>query len=674
MPSHPSSLPPVEARGPAARPPTEGRIRALVRRPSSRARSVALGTGAVALVAVAALVASALAGTGSESATAGGDPTAARVAAGLRAIDGSAPSWPAGTSAVRVGDAPADATVALTVLLDPARPDAAPAVAAWLRDSGLDVGDARDDVSALPVSGTLALASHAFDTGFARFRVAGREVVAPERTLAVPAALDAVRGVAGTVQGDVLMPSDTEPDAAQAGDARAAGDAQAPDATDPVPAPIPGQATGGSPASSADDGTCAAWWGQRLTDAWPASVDVAHRSNSLCGYGPAQLRRVDDVPAEDRGAGATIAIVAAYDDPDTRADTDTYSRAVGEPAFTAGQYRDHPSASPRTGICGGPTAWTDEQHLDVQAVHAMAPDAAVSYWGADDCTSTSLYTRILDAAEDGPDVISLSFGAMEGLDTADDRELLNRVLVEAASRDVSVFASTGNDGDYSGVGDHGGNATVASPASSPYVTAVGATSTGLAQDGSIAVEAGWETETRFARNGALIPPGFAFGAGGGQSAEYARPTWQADRLAVAGTGRLLPDVASLGDPDTGFITYGPHKGSTRYAAHGGTSLATPMVASMVAISKAVTGRRFGLASPALYALMGTGALRDVQPASAATWSPKGPSAGALWPETLFLWDTGRQGLRSGPGWDDVTGAGVPAGRAFIEGLGAEAGR
>ncbi|WP_043671514.1 S53 family peptidase [Clavibacter michiganensis] len=671
MPSRPSSLLPAEARGPAERPPTEGRIRALprglMRHP--RARSVALGTGVVALAAVAALVASALTGTGSASASADADPAAARAASGLRALDGSAPTWPASVSAARLGDAPAGATVALTVLLDPARPDAAPAVAAWLRERGLDVGDARGEVGALPVSGTLALASRAFDTGFARFRVGGREVVAPERTLAVPAALDAVRGVAGTVQGDVLRPSDAEQDDAQAADA-----APAPDAAIPVPAPVPGQASGASPASSADDGTCAAWWGQRLTDAWPASVDVAHRSNSLCGYGPAQLRRVDDVPAEDRGAGATIAIVAAYDDPDTRADTDTYSRAVGEPAFTAGQYRDHPSASPRTGICGGPTAWTDEQHLDVQAVHAMAPDAAVSYWGADDCTSTSLYTRILDAAEDGPDVISLSFGAMEGLDTADDRELLNRVLVEAAARDVSVFASTGNDGDYSGVGDHGGNATVASPASSPYATAVGAMSTGLAEDGSIAVEAGWETETRFARNGALIPPGFAFGAGGGQSAEYARPTWQADRLAVAGTGRLLPDVAALGDPDTGFITYGPHEGRTEYAAHGGTSLATPMVASMVAISKAVTGRRFGLASPALYALMGTGALRDVQPASAATWSPKGPSAGALWPETLFMWDTGRQGLRSAPGWDDVTGAGVPAGRAFIEGLGAGAGR
>ncbi|WP_228511737.1 S8 family serine peptidase [Clavibacter sp. VKM Ac-2872] len=669
MSSSPSSLPPVEARGPGEHPPTEGRIRALVRRAplAARGRSVAVGTGVVALAAVAALVASALAGTGSASALA--DPTAARAASGLRALDGSAPAFPDAASAVRLGDVPADTTASFTVLLDPARSDAAPAVAAWLRDRGLDVGAERGEVAALPVSGSLARASRAFDTTFARFRIGGREVVAPERTLAVPAALDAVRGVAGTVQGDVLMPSDAESDAARAADAAAA-----PAAADPVPAPIPGQATGGSPASSADDGTCAAWWGQRLTDAWPASVDVAHRSNSLCGYGPAQLRRVDDVPAEDRGAGATIAIVAAYDDPDTAADTDTYSRAVGEPAFTAGQYRDHPSAAPRTGICGGPTAWTDEQHLDVQAVHAMAPDAAVSYWGADDCTSTSLYTRILDAAEDGPDVISLSFGAMEGLDTADDRELLNRVLVEAAARDVSVFASTGNDGDYSGVGDHGGTATVASPASSPYVTAVGATSTGLAEDGSIAVEAGWETETRFARNGALIPPGFAFGAGGGQSAEYARPTWQADRLAVAGTGRLLPDVASLGDPNTSFITYGPHKGRTQYAAHGGTSLATPMVASMVAISKAVTGRRFGLASPWLYALMGTGALRDVQPASAATWSPTGPSAGALWPETLFLWDTGRQGLRSAPGWDDVTGAGVPAGRAFVEGLGAEAGR
>ena len=61
MPSRPSSLPPVEARGPAERPPTGGRIRALARRRplSAHVRPVALGTGVVALAAVAALVASA---------------------------------------------------------------------------------------------------------------------------------------------------------------------------------------------------------------------------------------------------------------------------------------------------------------------------------------------------------------------------------------------------------------------------------------------------------------------------------------------------------------------------------------------------------------------------------------------------------------------------------------
>ena len=30
-------------------------------------------------------------------------------------------------------------------------------------------------------------------------------------------------------------------------------------------------------------------------------------------------------------------------------------------------------------------------------------------------------------------------------------------------------------------------------------------------------------------------------------------------------------------------------------------------------------------------------------------APRGPDAGALWPETLFLWDTGRQGLRGAAG-------------------------
>lgn len=265
-------------------------------------------------------------------------------------------------------------------------------------------------------------------------------------------------------------------------------------------------------------------------------------------------------------------------------------------------------------------------------------------------------------------VISLSFGSDENLDTAGDRTLLNRILVEAASRGISVFASTGNDGDYSAAGDHADGASVASPASSPYVTAVGGTSTGLDSANTIAVEAGWEVQTRFAHNGAIIPPGFVYGAGGGESQYYARPSWQ-QGLSRPGNGRLLPDVASLADPNTGFVVYSPENGSLSYEAHGGTSLATPMVAATVAVSKALTGRQLGLASPALYALSGTAAIRDVRPASAATWYRRSASTSQLWLETIYMWDTRPQSLQSSPGWDPVTGLGVPTGSAFLEHLG-----
>ncbi|WIB26587.1 S53 family peptidase [Curtobacterium sp. MCSS17_015] len=567
--------------------------------------------------------------------------------ADTRTLSSSVPPWIA--HADRGAPVTTD-TLSFSVLLDPARTDATADVATWLRGEGLRVGELRGSVAVLPVSGTADRVGDAFGTSFATWSTAGVTAVAPVGALTVPRALGAVVGVAGVVAADTMRPT--------------------------VAAPPPGPGgTDPRPPTLADDGQCAAYWGERLTDDWPASVDVTHRSNALCGYQPQQLREVHHVPAEYTGEGARIAIVAAYDDPDVEANTNTYFRAAGAQPFRAGQYEHHAPTSPDVDRCGGPQSWTEEQHLDVQAVHAMAPDASVAYWGADDCSSTALFSRILDVVEDDrADVISLSFGSTEDLDTADDRELLGRVLVEAASRDISVFASSGNDGDHSDFGDHDEGTDVTSPASSPYVTAVGATSTGLAADGSVAVEAGWETETRFARNGALIPPGFAYGAGGGESDVYDRPTWQRELLDEPGTGRLVPDVASIGDPNTGFVVYGPHSGETVYATHGGTSLATPMVASMVALAKAATGVEIGLATPALYDLLGTDALRDVTPASAATWSPKGPDAGALWPETVFVWDTKPQSLQSAPGWDDVTGVGVPDGRAFIEGFGKESDR
>ncbi|WP_295824139.1 S8 family serine peptidase [uncultured Microbacterium sp.] len=550
---------------------------------------------------------------------------------GRRVLAATAPGWASAAPEVAL-----DARLSATVLLaDSATPAEASAARSWLQAVGIDVVRDRESIRALSVTGSASAFASAFDTAFGQTTVDGRAAVAPTRDLSVPREGSAIESVAGLVDTDAMNPS-AEP----------------------------------SPVRSDD---CAAYWGQTLSSSWPSSVQVEHRSNALCGYGPTQLRAVHRLPADARGAGATVAIVGVFDDDTVAANTDTYFAREGLSTLRVGQYTHHAPANPNVTRCGGPSAWTVEQHLDVQAVRAMAPDADIVYWGADDCLAATLYLRVLDAVEASitPSVVSLSFGGPEELDTDADRTLLNRVLVEAASRGVSVFASSGNDGDYSLAGDHHDETDVATPASSPYVTAVGGASIGLDADNGIAVESGWEVQTRFAQNGGIIPPGFLYGAGGGESAFYPRPSWQSDRIAHSGSGRLVPDVASLADPNTGFTVAVPRDGAVSYEAHGGTSLATPMVASMVAIAKARTGVKVGLAAPFLYRLSGSSAIRDIVPASAGTWYRRDKGTGQLWLETLYLWDTRPQSLQSATGWDPVTGVGIPNGADFLDRFGAD---
>lgn len=96
-----------------------------------------------------------------------------------------------------------------------------------------------------------------------------------------------------------------------------------------------------------------------------------------------------------------------------------------------------------------------------------------------------------------------------------------------------------------------------------------------------------------------------------------------------------------------------------------------MVASMVAIAKARTGVRVGLAAPFLYRLSSSSAIRDIVPASAGTWYRRDKGTGQLWLETLYLWDTRPQSLQSATGWDPVTGVGIPNGADFLDRFGAD---
>jgi hypothetical protein len=98
------------------------------------------------------------------------------------------------------------------------------------------------------------------------------------------------------------------------------------------------------------------------------------------------------------------------------------------------------------------------------------------------------------------------------------------------------------------------------PAASQHVVAVGGTS--LVRDGS---DRGW-TETAWD------------GATSGCSAYIRKPAWQKDHLCGM---RTVADISAVADPATGLAVYDTF-GYDGWVQVGGTSLATPIVASLYA--------------------------------------------------------------------------------------------
>jgi subtilase family serine protease len=103
---------------------------------------------------------------------------------------------------------------------------------------------------------------------------------------------------------------------------------------------------------------------------------------------------------------------------------------------------------------------------------------------------------------------------------------------------------------------------------------------------------------------------------------------------------------------------------------GGTSLASPLLAGVVAVADQLHGRSLGFINPLYYSLLGTGALHD-------TVAPSSPVAQVRTDYVNFLdnsqgkfyrlqtIDVQSSTLKDLPGYDDETGVGTPNGPAFF---------
>ena len=296
-------------------------------------------------------------------------------------------------------------------------------------------------------------------------------------------------------------------------------------------------------------------------------------------------------------------------------------------------------------ICA-PSSWLVEQALDVEAVHSIAPNANILYVGAKNCVN-GLFRADQKVIDGGlANVLTNSWGDTGGdlLDDVSTRTANDSLFMLAATTGITVQFSTGDDGDNFNLL---GASAADYPASSPYVTAVGGTTLQIGANGQRTGQLGWATGRSWkcsatfvnvlcsrSQLGTWLPVSYDGGGGGFTSYNYNQPWYQAPVVpSVAGdpqlrdrrphAKRVIPDISMDGDPATGLLM-GLHQtfndGSVKYSLtrYGGTSLASPLLAGLVADTDSAAiadgGTSVGFINPAIYRLnSNAGAIADVTP-------------------------------------------------------------
>lgn len=524
------------------------------------------------------------------------------------------------------------------------------AVTAWLEDSGLHItGGNRHYLS---VTGEVAAAERAFGTQLHDYGKDGKVYRAPSKAATVPASLN---GAVLTVVG-----LDNAPKRAKH------------DETLPPPGPVFRNA-----------GPFSASYGSRTDRSLPSAYG-AKQPYAVKGYTGKQLRAAYGARSRHTGKGVTVAITDAFASPTIAADAARYARRNGDPAYRKGQLTQVLPADYRyTEECdaGG---WYGEETLDVEAVHAVAPAADITYVGGASCTDNDLLDALAKVVDNRlADIVSNSWGDVEANETPDVAAAYDQIFQQGAVEGIGFYFSSGDNGDNVA---STGTKQVDTPANSAWVTAVGGTSLAVGKGDRYQWETGWgTTKATLSADGTSwdsLPGTYTSGAGGGTSRTVAQPFYQRgvvpDALALAGGGatkqRVVPDIAAVADPNTGFLvgqTQTFPDGSLRYGEYriGGTSLAAPVIAGVQALAQqARGGRPIGFANPSLYDRYGTAAYHDVtdHPLGA------GVSLGVVRVDYVNGYDDseglvtslrslGRDSsLHAVVGYDDVTGVGTPA--------------
>ena len=349
------------------------------------------------------------------------------------------------------------------------------------------------------------------------------------------------------------------------------------------------------------------------------------------------------------GKGQTVVDIVSFGSPTLQQDMDVYDKQFGLPPVNLQIISPLTNVKPYdpNGDRGG---WAGETTLDVEIIHAIAPDAKIVVLvspvaetegtiGLPEFRQLEQYTIDHKLGN----IVSQSWAASElTLEDAKGQQEMQKwetLYQKATTQEGMTYLSSSGDNGATDFKDMNGKLiasvpTTGFPTDSPWVTSVGGTT--LTRSGSTFHEQAWS------------------GSGGGFSRFYKTPDYQqtlsaADQQQLKGR-RGVPDVAGAADPHTGLVIY---QGG-QWAMVGGTSAAAPLWAGIVALANQMAGHPLGFINPALYKLGASSSyardFRDI-------------TVGNNTNTTANV-----QGYPAVSGWDPVTGWGSPQAENLVPDL------
>ena len=269
-----------------------------------------------------------------------------------------------------------------------------------------------------------------------------------------------------------------------------------------------------------------------------ALIGYQRIGRDVTGWKPADIQAAYHLPSSSKGKGQIVALVDAYDNPNVASDLSTYRSYFGLPVAKFFKYNQKGAQG---NYPKGDSGWGFEIDLDVDMVSAACPNCTIYLIEAKNNSLDNLGDADREAVKLGATIVSNSWGCYQSGCTWH--------TTDFDAQDVTFLAAAGDIG-YGSF----------PPAQFESVISVGGTE--LSKSGSTYSEVVWPDTS------------------GGCAAGIEKPSWQTD---PACTSRTANDIAAVARNVAVYDSYEYNSYAGWFIAYG-TSLATPIIASTIALA------------------------------------------------------------------------------------------